>query len=269
MSLPAYAANVSSFPEMYERFLVGPLFRPFAETLLDRVGVGGGDRVIDVACGTGIVARVARERLDESGRVVGVDLSPQMLEVAGRLAPEIEWRQGSADALPLQADERFDVLVSHQGLQFFADKPAAAREMRRAVAEGGRLGIGVWRAFDDNAFFADTHAVAEQQVGPIVDGRHAYGDPDTLAALLRDAGFRDVQVERVAKTIRFGEPALLVRLNSMALVGMSDAGKQMNAEQKTQAGEKISAATESVVQRYMNRGELVFELTTNVATARG
>ena len=84
MSLPAYAMNLSSFPEIYERCLVGPLFRPWAEAILDDVGLAPGDRVLDVACGTGIVARLARERLGEAGRVVGIDISPAMIAGNGR-----------------------------------------------------------------------------------------------------------------------------------------------------------------------------------------
>ncbi|MCO5108730.1 MAG: class I SAM-dependent methyltransferase [Burkholderiaceae bacterium] len=127
MSLPAYAMNLSSFPETYERCLVGPLFRPWAETILDDVDLAPGDRVLDVACGTGIVARLARERLGEAGRVVGVDISPAMLAVARTAAPAIDWREGDACALPLRDAEKFDVVVCQQGLQFFPDKPAGAR----------------------------------------------------------------------------------------------------------------------------------------------
>ena len=76
-----------SFPEMYERALVGPLFRPWAEDMIEEVALGAGDRLLDVACGTGIVARLAKGRLGEDGTIVGVDLSPAMLAVARREAP--------------------------------------------------------------------------------------------------------------------------------------------------------------------------------------
>ena len=89
-----------SFPEMYEQALVGPLFHPWAERLLDDVELAAGDCVLDVACGTGILARLAKDRLGESARVVGVDLNPAMLAVARQVAPGVDWREGDVAALP-------------------------------------------------------------------------------------------------------------------------------------------------------------------------
>ncbi|RWP09182.1 MAG: methyltransferase domain-containing protein [Mesorhizobium sp.] len=92
MTLPSYAMNQVSFPEMYERWLVGPLFRPWAEMALDELELSSGDRVLDIACGTGIVARVARERLGGAGFVVGIDVSADMLAVARAVELAIDWR---------------------------------------------------------------------------------------------------------------------------------------------------------------------------------
>src|SRR5919109_1378278 len=108
---PLFAAT--TFSEIYERVLVGPLFRPFAEQLVARVGPDRGDSVIDVACGTGIVARVARERLGPQARIVGVDVAPPMLAVARTVDPTIDWRDGNAVALPVSATEHFTVLTCH------------------------------------------------------------------------------------------------------------------------------------------------------------
>jgi trans-aconitate methyltransferase len=94
--------TATSFPEIYERFLVKPLFRPFAEQLLAHATPHRGDTLIDVACGTGIVARVARERLGEEARIVGVDVAPPMVAVARTVDPTIDWREGNAMSLPSQ-----------------------------------------------------------------------------------------------------------------------------------------------------------------------
>ena len=110
MVLPSYAMNQPTFPEMYEKWLVGPLFRPWAEIALDEVNLAEGDRLLDIACGTGIVARTACERLgNAAGFVVGIDLSMDMLAVAKKAAPAIDWREGNAVALPLHEGEQFDV----------------------------------------------------------------------------------------------------------------------------------------------------------------
>src|SRR5690606_9317621 len=101
MNMPAYSMNVASFPEMYERFLVGPLFRPWAEDLLERAALAPSDRVLDVACGTGIVARLAKARLGPSSLVVGVDASAPMIALAGEKDRTVDWRVGDAAALPV------------------------------------------------------------------------------------------------------------------------------------------------------------------------
>ena len=129
----------TTFTEIYERVLVGPLFRPFAEQLVAQVAPQRGDSLIDVACGTGIVARVAREHLGPEARIVGVDVAPAMLAVARSVDQTIDWRQGNATSLPVANAEHFTVLTCHQGLQFMSDKPAAIREMRRVLVPGGRV----------------------------------------------------------------------------------------------------------------------------------
>src|SRR5262245_54249490 len=125
MAASAHGFFTSSLPELYERFLVEPLFRPFSEVLLDRAALRDNDRLLDVACGTGIVARLALQKLGDRGRIVGVDASPAMLAIARAAAPAIDWRDGDAARLPIGNDEVFDLVSCHQGLQFFADKPAA------------------------------------------------------------------------------------------------------------------------------------------------
>lgn len=153
MALPAYAMNRANFPALYERVLVDAMFRPFAEMLLDRVAFEAGDRLIDVACGTGIVARCASERAGRSTGIVGVDISSPMLSVARSVAPNIDWREGPASSLPVSDDERFSVLTCNQGFQFFSEKPTAAREFRRVLQDGGRLGIATWRPVHENRPF--------------------------------------------------------------------------------------------------------------------
>lgn len=269
MNLPAYAMNVTSFPEMYERWLVGPLFQPWAETLLDRVRPDPGDCVLDVGCGTGIVARLARQRVGSTGKVVGVDLSPQMLEVAAKAAADVEWRQGNAGALPAASGESFDVVVCHQGLQFFPDKRAAVREMRRVMRSGGRLGIATWRSLGENPFFQELYAIAERHLGSFVDARHGYGDAEEIRQLLAGNGFSDVHVDVSSKTSRFADPDLFLRLNTNALVGMSPASKSMNDDERARTAALIAMESSSVLSRYTDGEGLVFDLTSNVATARG
>jgi ubiquinone/menaquinone biosynthesis C-methylase UbiE len=269
MTLPSYAMSQATFPEMYERWLAGPLFRPWAEITLEEVALSPGDRVLDVACGTGIVARVAKERLGNAGVVVGIDLSPDMLAVARDRAPGIDWREGNASALPLQEGERFDVVVCQQGLQFFPDKPAAAAQMRRALAEGGRLAVATWRSDDEIPFFRDLRRVAERHLGPVADQRYAFGDSEPLVHLLQGARFQDVRVGTVSHTICFEVGSPFSRLNAMAMVGMSADGRAMDDAERKHVVETIVSESAPVVQAYTKGSVLAFELSTNLATARG
>lgn len=267
-TLPSYAMGQPSFPEMYERWLVGPLFRPWAEVTFEVVNLSPGHRVLDIACGTGIVARVAREQLGAAGCIVGIDISADMLAVARKAVPEIDWREGNAGALPLRDGEQFDVVVCQQGLQFFPDKPAAAAEMRRSLAQGGRLAVATWRSDEEIPFFRELRRVAERHLGPVADQRYRFGEPGPIEALLRDAGFSEVRSKRITRTIRFEEGEPFLQLNTMALVGMSAAGKTIDDEERKRVVEAIVSDSALVVRSHSDGPGLAFELSTNLVTAK-
>jgi ubiquinone/menaquinone biosynthesis C-methylase UbiE len=258
-----------TFPEMYEQWLVGSLFRPWAELTLDEVGLSAGDRVLDIACGTGVVARVARQRLGDTGQVVGIDISSDMLAVARAVEPGIDWREGNAGALPLREEEQFDVVVCQQGLQFFPDKPAAAAQMRRALTSGGRLAVTTWRSDDEIPLFRELRQMAERHLGAIEDQRHSFGDAASLEALLRGTGFDDVRSRTISRTIRLDRDTPFLRMNTMALVGMSAAGKAMSDEERKRAVAGIVRDSAPVLQRFTAESAIAFELSTNLATAIG
>src|SRR5215218_1556352 len=176
-----YQAGVGgSLAELYERDLVPAIFGPWVEDLLAAADVrpgarvldvacGPGARVLDVACGTGVVARAAAPRVGPTGAVVGLDLSPAMLAAAAALpsvagAP-IAWQEGNALALPF-ADRSFDVVVCQQGLQFFPDRLAAMREMRRVLVPGGRVALAVWRPIEHSPGFAVFADALDRHIGP-------------------------------------------------------------------------------------------------------
>lgn len=257
-----------SLPELLERHLVGPLFRPFAEALLGHAGFGTHDSLLDVGCGTGIVARLARDQSEDS-RIVGVDRSRATLSIARTVAPAIDWREGDAARLPVGSDEYFDVVCCHQGLQFFSDRPAAIREMRRVLAPGGRIAVGTWRPVEEVPIIRDLQKVAERHLGPIVDQRHSLGDADAIGRLLADGGLGVVRVETVMRTIRACDPAVFSTLNTMALVGMSAGGKGMSEEQRAQVIGAITAENAGALRPYLDGSDLVFDLGSNIAVAQG
>ena len=267
MSEAALFATMT-FSEIYEQQLVGPLFRPFAEAVIARINPAPGDRLLDVACGTGIVARVARERMGAGAAIVGVDASPQMLAVARKIDPATDWRQGNAAQLPVADGEHFSVVTCHQGLQFFPDRLAAVREMHRVLSPGGRVAIATWRPLEESTFFHELHPIAEAQLGPITDARHGLGDGDAIVRLLADAGYEDAGVETMRRNVRMPDGKVFARLNAAALASMSEQGKSLSEEERQCLIARIADDSAGVVDKYIRNGALVFELATNIATAR-
>jgi SAM-dependent methyltransferase len=181
----------------YEDLFVPALFQQWAPLLVSAADVHPGNRVLDVACGTGVLARAAAAQVGSSGLIVGLDITPGMLEVARRLAPAIAWQQGTADALAF-ADQSFDAVVSQFGLMFFPDREKSLREMLRVLVTGGRLAVAVWDSLAHNPAFAREVAVLERIAGShaadALRAPFALGDGTALAHLAAAAGATAVQV---------------------------------------------------------------------------
>ncbi|HET8648583.1 MAG TPA: class I SAM-dependent methyltransferase, partial [Gemmatimonadales bacterium] len=258
----------ANFPRIYEQELVPPLFQPWGEPLLDAAAVGPGDRVLDLACGTGIVARLARKRVGSGGKVVGVDVNAPMLAVAREAGPEVEWREGNAMSLPLADDEVFDVVTCQQGLQFFPDRDAAAREMFRALTPNGRLAVSTWRTDEEFPFLRELRRIAERRLGPITDRRHVFGEAGPIEQLLRGAGFHDVHSSQTTRTVHFADGATFVRLNAWALVGMSEGGRELSEDERTRQLESIVADSAELLRANSDESGLNYDIGACVAVGR-
>jgi len=151
--------------EGYEQLLVPALFARWPAIVLDAADVAAGEAVLDVACGTGVLARAAVGRVGETGSVSGVDPGAGMLTVAEQLEPSVDWHLGVAESLPFD-DHTFDVVASQFGFMFFADKPTAAREMMRVTKPGGRIAVAVWDGLEQNPAYAAEVALLERLAGP-------------------------------------------------------------------------------------------------------
>jgi ubiquinone/menaquinone biosynthesis C-methylase UbiE len=193
--------------EAYEARFVPAFFAQWAPRLLDAAGVEQGQRVLDVACGTGVVARAAAARVGPSGSVVGVDLSEAMLAVARRVRPDLTWRQGDAAALPF-GDGDFDAVVSQMAMMFFPDPLRALREMRRVAAPGGAVAVLVPGPLPANRpyeLFVDIVARhAGDSARGLVTTYFALGDVHQLTRLFTDAGLAVTTATESIGESRFG-----------------------------------------------------------------
>lgn len=203
----AYGANPA---ENYERYFVPAIGKPLAYDLIALAALQTGERVLDVACGTAIVARLAAEGVGARGSVAGLDVNAGMLAVARSATPpdrSIEWYEASAEAMPLP-DETFDVVLCQLGLQFVPDKVGALREMRRVLAADGRLIITVPGPMP--GIFAKLAEEMGYHIGAEAAGfvRQVFSLHDTaeLQNMMNDSGLRDVAVQAKTKTLRLPAP---------------------------------------------------------------
>lgn len=181
----------------YDELLAPALFQEWTSRVADAAEIRTGQRVLDVACGTGVLARTAAARVGPSGSVAGLDINPGMLSVAARVAPEIEWRQGSAESLPYE-DQSFDAVVSQFGLMFFPDRHTALRETVRVLTPGGHLAVAVFDSLDNIPAYAAMATVLQRLVGKDTADALRFpfslGDTEELSSLFAAAGITSAVV---------------------------------------------------------------------------
>jgi len=205
--------------ELYEKYTVPTGSVPAAEQLLQHVKLKSSDRVMDAACGTGIVARMIVKAGTQAANLVGLDLNESMLTVARSLLQPtsfpISWVQGDLCFLPFP-DEEFDVVICNHGFQFVPDKPAAAEEIRRVLSPGGRFIFTVFSApLPFNLAMADA---LRRHIGDVAANSalapFAYRDPIAIRALFKSSGFKSVEIEQMGFTRRL--PAAKSTVTEMA-----------------------------------------------------
>lgn len=206
--------------ETYERVLVPALFERWAGPMLRAGHVKVGNHVLDVACGTGVVAREALNLVGDSGRVVGLDVDQSMLEVARRSERRVEWKIADAAALPFD-DESFDVVVCQAGLMFFADQVKAMTEVRRVLRSDGRAVVHVWAQCDAQDDFAD---VLEKHAGQKAADNYRtpwnLKNPTHLMNLIKEADFPRPQLSTEQGTADY--PSLDLFLEGASGILVSD-----------------------------------------------
>jgi SAM-dependent methyltransferase len=195
-----------SAAEIYEDFFVPALFREWAERVADAAGLAAGQSVLDVACGTGVLAREAERRAGAGGAVAGLDRNQGMLDVAARKSDRIAWRLGQAEALPF-ADGAFDAVVSQFGLMFFEDRAKALAEMWRVLRAHGRLAVAVWGSLEAAPGYAAMTRLLQRLFGDTtaeaLRAPYCLGDKDALRALFAEAGIAGAEIAARDGVARF------------------------------------------------------------------
>ncbi|MGH2736633.1 MAG: class I SAM-dependent methyltransferase [Actinomycetota bacterium] len=200
--------------EVYEEKFVPALFGQWAPLLVEAAGVRPGQSVLDVACGTGVAARTAADRIAGDGTVVGLDLNESMLTVARRLRPDIEWRQGDAVALPF-ADKSFDVVLCQSALMFFPDPGGALLEMGRVVTPEGSVAVQVYSSLESQPAYGPWVELVAGYAGPeaanLLNTYFVHGDLDALGSLFETAGLEVTATRTHLATLRFDSAEEAVR----------------------------------------------------------
>ncbi|HET9818640.1 MAG TPA: methyltransferase domain-containing protein [Rhodanobacteraceae bacterium] len=204
------ASHSGSVPENYERYFVPAIGAPAANGLIKLAALCPGERVLDVACGTGVVTRLAARMVAPTGSVAGLDINPGMLAVARSTTPPgvaIDWYEANAEAMPLP-DASFDAVLCQMGLQFVPDKHGALSEMRRVLAPGGRLVLNL-PGPTPQPFAVMAEALA-RHIGAEAAGfvNHVFSlhDAAELQDLIGSAGFHDVSIQADTATLQLPAP---------------------------------------------------------------
>lgn len=215
--------------EVYESRFVPGIFAEWAPLLVDAAGVRPAQAVLDVACGTGIVARTAAERVGPEGAVIGVDLNESMLTVARRVRPDLQWHHGDAVNLPFP-EHAFDTVVCQMSLMFFPDRARAVEEMARVATAGGTVAIAVPASIAAQPAYGPLVSIVAAESGAdaasLMDTYWSCGDIDELRALFDTAGLRDTTIRTHQGTARFGSIDELVatEVEGSPLIDRIDAG---------------------------------------------
>ena len=260
--------------EVYERYLSRAIADPWTRVLLELASPKPGERVLDIACGTGSVARQVAPMVGISGQVLALDINSKMLEV-GRAQPSpagasILWQEGDATRLELPGDA-FDLVLCQQGFQFFPDRVVSGREMRRVLRDGGSAVISVWQSLNSHpvyeALFTETARLLDVPITD-VDVAFSLSNSDELYTLLSGAGFQYIEITPRSLSIRMPEPERFVQFSILGAATSVPAFASMDAIERFALVEKVRAKTHAIIQGFRDGDSLAFSMETNIAIAK-
>jgi ubiquinone/menaquinone biosynthesis C-methylase UbiE len=265
--------QASKAAQTYENYLGVAIAVPWTRLLLEYGTPRPGERVLDLACGTGSVARHVAPMVGADGKVTALDISPAMLDVARQLPPPagapIQWIEGDAVSLPF-SDGAFDVVLCQQGLQFFSDRAAATREMRRALLRRGRAVVSVWGELSQHPLYqALFEATAHQLEVPLpsVAVSFSLSDPEELRTLLADAGFSGIEITSRSLEIHLPAPERFVQLTVLGAASSLPIFARLGEAARSTLVEAVSQEANRVAERYSHGDNLAFPMSAHIALA--
>lgn len=258
--------------ELFESFFGPSIFSPWARVLLENADPGPGERVLDLACATGIVARNVAPMVGEEGTVVGLDISPDMLAVAREREPadaSIEWREGDAAQLDLP-DDTFDLVLCQQGVQFFPDPIRALQEAGRVLIDGGRLALNVWQPLEHHPVYAvllDAEARHLDADLAEVAAPFMFGGAEQLRALLSEAGFDRIEIVERTLPVEFVEPEKFVALTVLAGAAVVPEFARDDPGERAELIEVVTRDSEDTLRQYRMEDRLRFPMPSYIGVA--
>ncbi len=249
--------------ETYEQRFVPALFRQWVEPVLQAAEIGPGDRVLDVACGTGVVARAAAERVAPTGQVTGVDHNPAMLDVARRVAPQVQWRHGDVAALPFD-EHAFDAVTCQAAIFFFPDPTAALAEMSRVARPSAGVVVQSFSSLSSQPAYGPWVDMVARHAGPdaveLLGTYWSQGDPEIMREQCGAAGLEVTAVHQLTLPAYFPNVQTMV-LTEVNATPLRDRLDQADLDQ-------ILAESHDVLEQFVHDDRLVVPIAGYVLRAR-
>ena len=267
------AEEMSSPAEVYDQYYGPALMFPWAKTLLEHAQPSAGQQVLDLACGTGIVTDLISTEVGPNGRVVGLDFSVPMLEVARARqisGPAIEWVEADAASIPYP-DSSFDLAICQHGFQFFPDAEACAAEVKRVLKPGGRLAMSVWADASEHPLYETMfHSISGRLGVPYEDVSKpfSFGGPTELKTLLSVVGFRDVRVVTKSQDASFTSPELWVQMTVQAAAAAIPAFAELSEDERRGLAPGVAEDVDELFRTHIQGSSVVIPTKAHIAVGK-
>lgn len=260
--------SFAGIAEGYEKYLA-PMLSKWTQDLFEKAALGTGHEVLDVACGTGIVARLAADTVGSGGTVTGVDVDADMIATARSVSDRdeiaIDWVEADATELPLD-DQCVDVVLCQQGLQFIDDPAAALQQMHRVLRSDGRMALSVWGPLEQSPGYQALGHAMEKHLGEKQAQVNAVpfsmGEVGSLRSLLDEAGFGDVDIDTSTREVHFPSPREFFRREVVSW--LAGAFSEPTKDERR----AVVAELEQSLDSYIDASGLAFPMEVFIASGR-